>query len=92
MARGNLARASYAGILGITDLQGMKKIRNEILHLMPITTPRSIDHLIHLVDNEAEEMEKDLEEDPEERREDRGNGKNLEEDIEEPIKVVEEYP
>ncbi|KAH0670782.1 hypothetical protein KY285_025035 [Solanum tuberosum] len=68
---GIFARPSYDGILGFTDTQRSNQIGMELLSLMPITntmyhqvTPRSVDYLIQVVDDEPnEEMEEDLEED-----------------------------
>ncbi|KAH0729920.1 hypothetical protein KY289_001108 [Solanum tuberosum] len=74
MMGGILARPSYEGVLEFTDTQISNQIGTDLLNLMHITitmyhqvTPWSIDHLIHVVDDEPnEEIDKDLEEDPRE--------------------------
>lgn len=74
MMGGILARPTYEGTLGFTDTQRLDKIGSELLNLMHITTtmyhqltPRSIDHVIQVVDDETnEEMEEYPKDDPRE--------------------------
>ncbi|KAG5595875.1 hypothetical protein H5410_037107 [Solanum commersonii] len=74
MMAGILSKHRYEGILGFTDTQRSNQIGTELLNLMPITTtmyhqvtPRSVDHIIQVVDDEPnEEMEEDPEENPRE--------------------------
>ncbi|KAG5614709.1 hypothetical protein H5410_014533 [Solanum commersonii] len=74
MVGGILARPRFKGILGFTNTQRSNQIGTKLLNPMHITTtmyqqvtPRSIDHLIHTVDDEPnEEMEEGPKEDPRE--------------------------
>ncbi|KAM3355809.1 protein SHORT ROOT IN SALT MEDIUM 1-like [Capsicum galapagoense] len=88
---GIIAQPSLKSLQGLADIHRTDQIRDQLLHLSPVTTamyeqviPGSMDNLIPAVDDELEEeMEKDPEEDPKKIEED--PEKDPEEDPEEDL-------